>query len=380
MNFEFSADQLQIKEEARKVLADLCSSAALRQVLDAGARFDGGLWSTLGELGFLAAAIPEEYGGTGAGYLALCVIAEELGRAMAPVPFCSSICLGAELILAAGTEQQKAKYLPGLASGKSIACLAVAEGPGRLGPKAVAAVVDGDTLTGALTGAKWPVLDGDVADISIVAALSGDRIALFIVELDAPGVTRAPLTSIDPTRSQARLDFKRAAAQLLAADGWPVLVAALDRAAVLAAFEQLGGAERTLEMGRDYALERYAFGRPIGSFQAIKHKLVDMYVSVVLARSNCYYGAGALSQGAHELPEAAAAARVSATQANLQCAKENIQIHGGMGFTWDLDCHLYYRRAHLLAVSLGGITQWQDRLIDQMRERRTETGATQNGF
>ena len=298
MNFEFSADQLQIKEQARKVLADLSSSAAVRKLLDTGAPFDRRLWSTLGELGFLAAAIPEQYGGTGAGQLALCVIAEELGRAMAAVPFSSSISLGAELILAAGTEQQKVKYLPGLASGKSIACLALTEGPGRVGPKAVAAVVDGDTLTGTLSGSKWPVLDGDVAHIAIMAARSNQGIGLYVVELDAPGVTRSPLTTIDPTRSQARLDFSQAAAQLLAADGWPVLAAALDRAAVLTAFEQLGGAERALEMGRDYALERYAFGRAIGSFQAIKHKLADMYVSVVLARSNCYYGAWALSQGA----------------------------------------------------------------------------------
>ena len=366
MNFEFSPDQLQLKEEVRKVLADLSSPAKIRKVLEAGLPLDRHLWATLGELGFLAAAIPEAYGGTGAGYLELCVIAEELGRALAPVPFASSICLGAELILAVGTEPQKARYLPLLASGKSIACLAVAEGPGRLGPQAVATVA----VEGVLSGSKWPVLDGECADVAIVAARSGADMALFIVELDAPGVTRMPLESLDPTRGQARIDLQGAHAELLAADGWPVLQAALNRAAVLAAFEQIGGAERSLEMARDYALERHAFGRPIGSFQAIKHKLADMYVSVVLARSNCYYGAWAMAHGAVELPEAAAAARVSATQAFRQCAAENIQIHGGMGFTWEMDCHLYYRRAHLLGVSLGGLAQWQDRLIEQLRDRR----------
>ena len=369
MNFEFSAEQLQIKEEARKVLADLSSSARVRKVLDDGAAFDRGLWATLGELGFLAAAIPEVYGGTGAGYLELCVIAEELGRALATVPFSSSICLGAELILAAGTEQQKTRYLPLLASGKSIACVAVAEGPGRLRPEIVAAVAN----DGALTGCKWPVPDGGCADIAIVAARKDGNIALFIVELDAAGVTRTALDALDPTRAQARIAFDGACVELLAADGWPLLTAALDRAAVLVAFEQVGGAERALETARDYALERYAFGRPIGSFQAIKHKLADMYVSLVLARSNCYYGAWALTHDSGELPEAAAAARVSATEAFIECATESIQIHGGIGFTWDLDCHLYYRRAHLLALSLGSLSQWQDRLIQQLRERRTKT-------
>ena len=379
MNFDFSADQLQLKDEVRKVLADLSSPAKVRKVLEAGLPLDRHLWTTLGELGFLAAAIPEAYGGTGAGYLELCVIAEELGRALAPVPFASSICLGAELILAAGTESQKARYLPMLASGKSIACLAMAEGPGRLGPAAVATIAE----EGVLSGSKWPVLDGECADVAIVDARSGAGMALFIVELDAPGVARTVLESLDPTRGQARIDLHDVRAELLATDGWPVLQAALDRAAVLAAFEQIGGAERALEMARDYALERHAFGRPIGSFQAIKHKLADMYVSLVLARSNCYYGAWAMAHGAMELPEAAAAARVSATQAFRQCAAENIQIHGGMGFTWEMDCHLYYRRAHLLGVSLGGLAQWQDRLIEQLtdrRDRRAPVETSQHGL
>ena len=376
MNFEFSSDQLQLKDEARKVLEDLSSPAKIRKVVEAGLPLDRQLWTTLGEVGFLSAAIPEAYGGTGAGYLELCVIAEELGRALAPVPFASSICLGAELILAAGTEQQKQRYVPSLASGKSIACLALAEGPGRLAPEAITA----SAKDGVLSGSKWPVLDAECADLAIVAARSGTSVSLFIVQLDSPGISRKTLESLDPTRGQARIDFQGVRAELLAVDGWPVLQAALDRAAVLAAFEQIGGAERALEMARDYALERHAFGRPIGSFQAIKHKLADMYVSLVLARSNCYYGAWAMANGAAELPEAAAAARVSATQAFRQCAAENIQIHGGMGFTWEMDCHLYYRRAHLLGVSLGGLAQWQDRLIEQLRNRRAQPETSQHGL
>ncbi|HVD82607.1 MAG TPA: acyl-CoA dehydrogenase family protein, partial [Bradyrhizobium sp.] len=143
----------------------------------------------------------------------------------------------------------------------------------------------------------------------------------------------------------------------------------LDRAAVLMAFEQVGGADRALEMGRDYALDRIAFGRPIGSFQAVKHMLADMYVSATLARSNCYYGAWALSTNASELPEAAAAARISSTQAFQHCAKNNIQVHGGMGFTWEFDCHMYYRRSNATALALGSLSYWEDALIDRVRKR-----------
>ena len=146
----------------------------------------------------------------------------------------------------------------------------------------------------------------------------------------------------------------------------------LDRAAVLIAFEQVGGADRALEMGRDYALDRMAFGRPIGSFQAIKHILADMYVNATLARSNAYYAAWALSTNAAELAEAAAAARISATQGFQHCAKQNIQVHGGMGFTWEFDCHLYYRRSNALALALGSLSYWEDQLIDRMRTRNTE--------
>jgi alkylation response protein AidB-like acyl-CoA dehydrogenase len=196
-------------------------------------------------------------------------------------------------------------------------------------------------------------------------------VSLFLVDLRGQGVARAPLQTIDPSRGHARLDFAGAAAEPLgpAGEGWSILERVFDRAAVLTAFEQIGGADRALEMARDYALERMAFGRPIGSFQAIKHMLADMYVSATLARSNAYFGAWALSTGAAELPEAAAAARVSATQAFQQCAKNNIQAHGGMGFTWAFDCHLFYRRSNLLAVNLGGQGQWENKLIARLRER-----------
>jgi acyl-CoA dehydrogenase len=195
------------------------------------------------------------------------------------------------------------------------------------------------------------------------------------------GVEKQVVNTIDPTRSHASLSFKNVPAQRLGAIGnaASVLEQVYDRAAVLIAFEQLGGADRALEMGRDYAMERFAFGRPIGSLQAIKHMLADMYVCATLARSNCYYAAWALSTASLELPIAAATARVSATQAFQHCSRNNIQVHGGMGFTWEFDCHLYYRRANLLALTLGSLSSWEDRLIERLRpESPSQKANTQN--
>jgi len=360
MNFDFSDDQKQLREQARKFLAEKCAPKAVRAVLDGKAPYDRELWNGLAEMGFLGVAIPEEFGGAGAGHLELCVIAEEMGRALAPVPFSSTVYLAAEAVLIAGSEAQKRKWLPAIASGEAIGTLALFEGKGNPSPH----------------GVKKPVPDGAIADFAVVAARTGSSgrdsdISLFVVDLKGSGVEAKDLTNLDPTRGQAELTFKNCKAEPLGAtgEGWSILAQVLDRAAVLIAFEQVGGADRALEMGRDYALDRIAFGRPIGSFQAVKHMLADMYVSATLARSNCYYGAWALSTNASELPEAAAASRISATQAFQHCAKNNIQVHGGMGFTWEFDCHMYYRRANVLALSLGSLSYWEDALIDRMRKR-----------
>jgi acyl-CoA dehydrogenase len=372
MNFEFSDEQKQLRNEARRFLEAKCPPKAVRAVLEGEAPYDRELWKGLAEMGFLGIAIPEVYGGLGAGYLELCVVAEELGRVLAPVPFSSSVFLATEFLLAAGSEAQKTAWLPKLASGESIGTFAFAEGVGAVAPRSIKT----QASAGVLTGVKLPVADGDIADFAVVAARTGagngeNAISLFIVDLKAPGVARTTVATIDPTRSHARLTFDGAAGEPLGAagEGWAIIEAVFDRAAVLTAFEQVGGADRALEMARDYALERMAFGRPIGSFQAIKHMLADMYVSATLARSNSYYGAWALSTGAAELPEAAATARVSATQAFQHCSKNDIQVHGGMGFTWAFDCHLYYRRSNLLALNLGGLSQWEDKLIERLRAK-----------
>jgi hypothetical protein len=282
------------------------------------------------------------------------------------------VYFAAEAILLAGTDTQKQKWLPAIASGAAIGTLALFEGSGNPSPQAIKLAANG----GRLDGVKKPVPDGAIADVAIVAARAGSSgretdISLFLVDMKAGGVETRSLANVDPSRGQAELTFDHCKAEPLgpANEGWSILSSVLDRAAVLMAFEQVGGADRALEMGRDYALDRIAFGRPIGSFQAVKHLLADMYVSATLARSNCYYGAWALSTNASELPEAAAAARISATQAFQHCAKNNIQVHGGMGFTWEFDCHLYYRRANATALSLGSLSYWEDVLIDRMRKK-----------
>ena len=372
MNFDFSDDQKQLRDEARKFLAEKCPPKAVRAVLDGKAPYDRDLWKGLAEMGFLGVAIPESFGGAGAGHLELCVIAEEMGRALAPVPFSSTVYLAGEALLLAGTDAQKQKWLAAIASGDAIGTLALFEGKGNPSPQAIKLAASG----GALNGVKMPVPDGAIADFAIVAARTGGSgretdISLFLAELKGDGVEVKSLGNIDPTRGQAEITFKNCKAEPLggAGEGWSILTQVLDRAAVLMAFEQVGGADRALEMGRDYALDRIAFGRPIGSFQAVKHMLADMYVSATLARSNCYYGAWALSTNSSELPEAAASARISATQAFQHCAKNNIQVHGGMGFTWEFDCHMFYRRANATALGLGSLSYWEDALIDRMRKR-----------
>lgn len=372
MNFDFSDEQKQLRDEARKFLTEKSPPKAVRAVLEGKAPYDRDLWKGLAEMGFLGVAIPEQFGGAGAGHLELCVIAEEMGRALAPVPFASTVYLAAEAIMLAGSDAQKAKWLPKIAAGDAIGTLALFEGAGNPSHKAIKVTA----VNGALTGKKFPVPDGVIADFAIVAARTASTgretdIGLFIADLSGDGVQRRSLGNLDQSHNQAEIVFDKCKAEPLgpANEGWSTLTRVLDRAAVLMAFEQLGGADRALEMGRDYALDRVAFGRAIGSFQAVKHILADMYVSATLARSNCYYGAWALSTSAGELPEAAATARISATQAFQHCAKNNIQVHGGMGFTWEYDCHLYYRRANALALSLGSLSYWENQLIDRMRFR-----------
>ena len=365
MNFEFDDDQRMLRDQARRFPLDKCPADVVRQTLEGEQPFDQDLWRQFAEMGWLGAAIPEEYGGSGMGHLELCVLAEELGRSLAPTPFASSIYLGSEALMVAGTEEQKQSYLPDIATGEAIWCLALSEGA----RPATATNTTATVSDGKLNGEKVPVADGDIAHKAIVIAKDGSGTGLFIVDLTGTGVERSAVETLDPTRSQAKLSFTNAPAERLGGDGWPLLEDIQDRAAVLLAFEQVGGAQACLEMAKDYAMGRYAFGRPIAGYQAIKHRLADMYVQIELARSNAYFGAWALSTDAAELPVAAATARISAVEAFNYASKENIQVHGGMGFTWEFNCHLYYRRARQTALVLGSLRRWKDRLINALSQR-----------
>ena len=361
VNFEFTEEQNLLREQAQGFLREHCPSAAVRAVLEGDAAYDAALWRRMADLGWMATTIPEQHGGVGLSHLELCVIAEELGRAIAPVPFSSSVYLATEALLAAGTPAQRQAWLPKLAAGEAIGTFALAERPGRTRPETLATTAEG----GRLRGAKMPVPDADIADFAIVVARedAGDGASLHLAELK--DAQRTPVRTVDPTRSHAQVVFDGVPAEPLGApsEGWALTERLLDRAAVLIAWEQVGGADAALNMAKEYAIGRYAFGRPIASYQAIKHKLAQAYVNNTLARSNCYYGAWALDTNAPELPVAAATARVSACEAHYYAAKENIQTYGGMGFTWEFDCHLHYRRAKLLAVTIGSEATWKEKLI-----------------
>lgn len=369
MDFEFSDEQREIRDQARKLLMAECDLKKVRHVLEGEAPYDKALWKKVAELGYLGVAIPEEYGGLGLGAVTLCVIAEELGRALVPLPVSSSIYLAAEAILQSGDEELKSEYLPALAAGERIGTLAAAEG---IAPMAAVDKIQTRYSEGTLCGCKMPVPDGTIADFAIVSAHTDAGCAsLFLVDLNAPGVTREALTSLDPSRPQARIVFDRAPARPLGRieDGAQLLRRVLDRAAVFVAFEQIGGADAALAMSVEYAKIRHAFGRPIGSFQAIKHKLADMYVRNEVARSNCYYAAWALDCSDDELPLAAAAARVAASEAYEFAGKETIQTHGGIGATWEADMHLFYRRSRLLMLMLDSPPGWRNRLVGELERK-----------
>ena len=368
MNFDYTDDQKALKEEARRFLSAASPLSVARHVLEnPGDGYDSGLWARIVEQGWCGAAIPEEYGGLGLGYVELCALAEELGRAVAPIPFASSIYTFAEALLLAGSEDQKSALLPQIASGELIGTVAFSEGPGALSAGGIAARVE----SGLLTGTKVPVVDGMSAGTAVVLAQGETGSGLYLVDLTAPGVAREPVSTIDPTRGSARITFAAAPAEPLGepGKGLELLARIQERAAILLAFEQLGGADRCLEMARDYALERYAFGRQIGSYQAIKHKLADVFVKNEVARANAYYGAWALSTNAPELPLAAAAARVAGSAAFWLASKEMIQTYGGIGVTWEADCHFFFRRARHLALVIGAPREWKRRLADQLEYR-----------
>jgi len=366
MNFDFSEDQKLLQQTARDYLAEHSPLTVCREVLETDQPYAAELWKGAAEMGWQGAVIPEEFGGAGFGHLELAMIAEEIGRALAPIPFSSSVYFATEAILKGGSDAQKKKYLPGLASGEAIGTFALTEKAGQNGIENVQAKVKG----GRLSGTKVPVPDGDIATFAVVAAQGDGGLSLYLVDLDADGVSRESITSFDPSRSMAHIEFSNAAAELLgeAGQGGALAEHVLDRAAVLMAFEQLGAAQACFDGTKAFTQGRYAFGRPVASFQAIKHRLADMWCELELARSNAYYGAWALSNEEDELGVAACIARIQASEAFDDLAVEMVQLHGGVGYTWEYDCHLFYRRAKLLAAALGTPAVWKDKLIDRIAD------------
>jgi alkylation response protein AidB-like acyl-CoA dehydrogenase len=352
----------------------------LRRILDNNeATYDRELWKSIAEQGWLGACIREEHGGLGLSHLELCVLSEELGRVLAPIPFASTVYLFAEALMLAGSEDQKLSYLPRIARGDLIGAVAGDDWIGSIIPLAQNRRTSFDNVGVTaqdcrLNGIKSAVIDGGIADAGIVLAREQDLLSLFIVNLNAKGVARKKVRTLDPTRDCAQWQFGEVLAERLGrpGQGSKILETVFDKAAVLIAFEQLGGADRCLEMAGLYAADRYAFGKPIGSFQAIKHKLVDVFVKNELARANCYFGAWALNTNAIQLPIAASAARVAASDAFWHASKENIQTHGGIGYTWESDCHLFYRRACLLSTAIASPEIWKERLVSHLEYQAEE--------
>ena len=364
MDFAFSQEQQELRAMARAFLAEHSGSEQIRSAMESDLGHDPQVWKQIAtELGWPAVIVPEAYGGLGLSYVELIVLLEEMGQSLLCAPFFSSICLAANALLVAGNDDQKARWLPGIAEGETIATLAVSEASGRWDAAGIETRFRRDADGFRLAGAKRFVVDGHCADLVVVAARAEgsegeDGVSLFALPTDASGVKRRALPTMDRTRRLAQLeldDVRVPADALLGPEGggWPALRKTLDLGAIALAAEQVGGAQRCLDLAVDYAKERVQFGRPIGSFQSIKHKCADMMVAVESARSASYYGGCVASEDTDELSVVASLAKATCSDAFFQCAAECIQVHGGVGFTWEYDVHLYFKRAKSSESLLG---------------------------
>lgn len=368
MNFDLSDEQKMLAEQARGLLAERAPYDRLRELVDSGAEWDEPLWREFAELGFLGARIPEEFGGLGLSDLDLGVISEELGRANSAVPFFSSIVCAADALASAGSTAQKATWLPLMASGELVACFASAEGVAGWRPTSPTVKLE----AGKITGCKMPVADAGIAGVAIVVCEYDGQESLALVELSQPSIKRTKLDSFDELRAHYQIEFDGADAEVLEGATAELIDAILNRAAVQAAFEAVGSAEACVHMARDYTIERQMFGRPLASYQAVKHKLADILMATELARSNAYFAGWAAGDSPGELSLAAAAARLSATEALGAAARENLQLHGGIGYTFEANCHFYYRRERTLALTMGPKSYWADQLIEEVRAMDSE--------
>lgn len=368
MQFSFTEDQEALRESARVFLADQSSSERVRAAMESEIGYDEALWTRIAqEMGWTAVTVPEEFGGLGLGYVELIALLEVMGEHLLCAPFFSSICLGANAFLSLGSEEQKQEHLPAIAAGETRATLALTEASGRWDADAVQATARRDGGDFVLDADKRYVPDGHTADLYLVVArIEGSGgLGLFAVPSESAGVTRTSLPTMDQTRRQAdlRLEGVRVPASALLGnneDAGPGIARTLQLAAIGLAAEQVGGASRCLDMTVQYAKERVQFGRQIGSFQAIKHKCADMLLQVESARSAVYYAGWAASVDDPEVPVLASLAKSYCSDAYFQCAAESIQIHGGVGFTWEYDVHLHFKRAKSTEILLGTPAQHRE--------------------
>ena len=357
MNFAFSDEQEELRAAVRRFLAEKSPETEVRRLMDTTEGYDPAVWSQMADqLGLQSLTIPEEFGGSGFTYVELLVVLEEMGAALLCAPFFSSVALAANALLTSGDDEAKKSYLPGIASGETIATLAITEDNGKWDFSGIelAATKKGDGWE--LNGHKMFVIDGHVADLIIVAARTDAGVSLFAVPGDAPGPD-AHARCRPWTRRASRPASSSQAHRptLIGTDGGaePGLSKTLDLAAVALAAEQVGGAQHVLDASVEYAKTRIQFGRPIGSFQAIKHKCADMLLEVESAKSAAYYAAWAAAEDSDELPVVASLAKSYCSEAYFHAAAENIQIHGGIGFTWEHPAHLYFKRAKSSELLLG---------------------------
>ena len=349
MNFDLSDDCKAMAGEVRRVLERCCTMDEVRRCLAQGQPSER-TWQALAELGVLGAAIPERWGGSGLGEIELAACAEQIGHACAPVPTLASLYLATPALLQLGDDGLRARWLPLLARGGAVGSVAFGD-----------LVVD---AAGRASAELRLVPGGGRADVLIVL---DDGAGGWCVDLHQDGVSRREHAVLDPGYPLADLRLVQVAAQRLHA-GPGCATALRDHAAVLLAFEQLGGAERALAMARSHTLMRRTFGRTVASYQAVKHLLADVWCRIELARGHAYHGAWAVAQRHAQLPLAAAGARVAASEAFEFAAQENLQLHGGIGFTWEADCHPLYKRARSTSLALGSVRAWKRRLVEQLRE------------
>jgi alkylation response protein AidB-like acyl-CoA dehydrogenase len=356
VNFAYSEEQEELRRTVRAFLEQKSPETEVRRLMETDDGLDDAVWAQMAEqLGLQGLHIPEEFGGSGFSYVELCIVLEEMGRRLLVAPFFSSVVLAANTLLESGDDAAKKELLPGIASGETKATLALTEDNGLWDESGITARATKSGDAWVINGTKSYVLDGALADLILVAARTDAGVSLFAVPGDAAGLTRTRLATMDLTRKQAKLDFADTPAHLVGTDGggWAVLETVLDLVNVALVNESVGGAQEVLETAVQYAKDRVQFGRPIGSFQAIKHKCADMLLEVESSKSAAYYAASAAAERTDELPTTACLAKAYVGEAYFHAAAENIQIHGGIGFTWEHSAHLYFKRAKSSELLFG---------------------------